>query len=147
MGLKNFIKEAIEEEKNKTPEQKQMERYEKANKKLEKICENYSDYLLDDETIIFHTSNLKGTYLFLDERILFHDDRLKKGSKQEYHTIPYKNIKRFTIEKAGIADLDTDIKLFLGGGQLESITMKVPIDSTKTINKIILSKILWNKKH
>lgn len=142
MGFKNFIKEAIEEEKNKTPEQKQMERDEKANKKLGKICENYSDYLLDDETIIFHTSNLKGTYLFLDERILFHDDRLKKGTKQEYHSIPYKNIKRFTIEKAGIVDLDTDIKLFLGGGQLESITMKVPIDSTKTINKIILSKIL-----
>ncbi|MDB8986971.1 PH domain-containing protein [Parabacteroides merdae] len=142
MGFKNFIKEAIEEEKNKTPEQKQMERDEKANKKLEKLCENYSDYLLDDETIIFHTSNLKGTYLFLDERILFHDDRLKKGTKQEYHSIPYKNIKRFTIEKAGIVDLDTDIKLFLGGGQLESITMKVPIDSTKTINKIILSKIL-----
>ncbi|WP_195337069.1 PH domain-containing protein [Paraclostridium bifermentans] len=142
MGLKNFIKEAIEEEKNKTPEQKQMERDEKANKKLEKICENYSDYLLDDEAIIFHTSNIKGTFLFLDERILFHDDRLRKGSKQEYHTIPYKNIKRFTIEKAGIADLDTDIKLFLGGGQLESITIKVPIDSTKTINKIILSKIL-----
>ncbi|GAA0103352.1 hypothetical protein UT300012_40690 [Paraclostridium bifermentans] len=142
MGFKSFIKEAIEEEKNKTPEQKQMERDEKSNKKLEKICENYSDYLLDDETIIFHTSNLKGTYLFLDERILFHDDRLKKGTKQEYHSIPYKNIKRFTIEKAGIVDLDTDIKLFLGGGQLESITMKVPIDSTKTINKIILSKIL-----
>ncbi|WP_270670723.1 PH domain-containing protein [Paraclostridium bifermentans] len=142
MGFKSFIKEAIEEEKNKTPEQKQMERDEKANKKLEKLCENYSDYLLDDETIIFHTSNLKGTYLFLDERILFHDDRLKKGTKQEYHSIPYKNIKRFTIEKAGIVDLDTDIKLFLGGGQLESITMKVPIDSTKTINKIILSKIL-----
>ncbi|GAA0103376.1 hypothetical protein UT300012_40930 [Paraclostridium bifermentans] len=142
MGLKNFIKEAIEEEKNKTPEQKQMERDEKANKKLEKICENYSDYLLDSEAIIFHTSNIKGTFLFLDERILFHDDRLRKGSKQEYHTIPYKNIKRFTIEKAGIADLDTDIKLFLGGGQLESITIKVPIDSTKTINKIILSKIL-----
>lgn len=142
MSFKSFIKDAIEEEKNKTPEQRQMERDEKVNKKLEKIHDKYCDYLLDDEKIIFHTSNLKGTYLFLDERILFHDDRLKKGTKQEYHTIPYKNIKRFTIEKAGIADLDTDIKLFLGGGQEECITLKVPIDSTKTINKIILSKIL-----
>lgn len=142
MGFKSFIKEAIEEEKNKTPEQRQQDIEEKENKKLDKIYEKYSDYLLDDEKIIFHTSNLKGTYLFLDERILFHDDRLKKGTKQEYHTIPYKNIKRVTIEKAGIADLDTDIKLFLGGGQIESITMKVPIASTKTINKIILSKIL-----
>lgn len=142
MGLKSFIKEAIEEEKNKTPEQRQQEIQEKENKKLEKIYEKYSDYLLDDEKIIFNTSNLKGSYLFLENRILFHDDRLRKGTKQEYHTIPYKNIKRFIIENAGIADTDTDIKLFLGGGQEESITMKVPIDSTKTINKIILSKIL-----
>lgn len=142
MGLKGFIKSAIEEEKNKTPEQKLQEKQEKENKKLEKVYEKYSDYLLDDEKILFHTSNLKGSCLFLENRIIFHDDRLQKGMKQEYHTIPYKNIKRFTIEKAGAMDLDTDIKLFLGGGQEESITLKVPVDSTKSINKIILSKIL-----
>ncbi len=142
MGFKSFIKEAIEEEKNKTPEQRQKEKEEKEQKKLEKIYEQYKDYLLDDEKIIFNTSNSKGLYLFLDKRILFCDDRLKKGTKPEYHTIPYKNIKRFTIEKAGLTDLDTDIKLFLGGGQEESITLKVPIDSTKSINKIILGKIL-----
>ena len=139
MGFKSFIKEAIEEEKNKTPEQRQMERYEKENKKLN---ERYSDYLLDDEKIIFKTSNSKGVYLFLDERIFVHDYVSGKITKQEYHTIPYNNIKRFTIETAGVMDLDTDIKLFLGGGQEESITLKVPIDSTKEINKIILSKII-----
>lgn len=146
MGFKSFIKEAIEEEKNKTPEQREQEREqrerEKEKKKLDKIYEQYGDYLLDDETIIFNTSNSKGVYLFLEKRILFCDDRLRKGTKPEYHTIPYENIKRFTIEKAGLADLDTDVKLFLGGGQEESITLKVPIDSTKTINKMILSKIL-----
>ena len=142
MGFKSFIKDVIEEEKNKTPEQRQHEKEEKENKKLEKIYEQYKDYLLDDEKISFYTSNSKGLYLFLDKRILFCDDRLKKGTKPEYNTIPYKNIKRFTIEKAGIVDADTDIKLFLGGGQEESITLKVPIDSTNEINKIILGKIL-----
>ncbi len=142
MGFKSFIKEAIEEEKNKTPEQKQKEAEEKENKKLNQIYERYDDYLLEGEKILFHTANLKGSYLFLENRILFHDDRLKKGTKQEYHTIPYKNIKRFSIEKAGIADMDTDIKLFLGGSEVESLVLKVPINSTKIINKIILSKIL-----
>lgn len=135
MGFKDFIKETIEEEKNKTPEQRE-------NEKLDKIYDQYKDYLLDGEEILFHAANLKGKYLFLDKRILFHDDRIKKGIKQEYHTIPYKNIKRFTIEKAGLADLDTDIKLFLGGSETESIILKVPIDSTRTINKIILENIL-----
>lgn len=142
MGFKNFIKDVIDEEKNKTPEQRQKEKEEKEKKKIDKIYEKYKDYLLDGEKILFYTSNIKGSYVFLDKRILFHDDRIKKGIKEEYHTIPYKEIKRFTIEKAGIADLDTDLKLFLGGSQVESITLKVPNDSTKTINKIILSKIL-----
>lgn len=142
MGLKNFIKDAIEEEKNKTPEQRQAEKEAKQQSKLDKAFEQYKDFLLDNEELIYHTMNMKGTYLFLDKRILFHDDRIRKGTKQEYHTIPYNNIKRFTIEKAGIADMDTDLKLYLGGGQEESITLKIPIDSTKMINKIILEKIL-----
>lgn len=142
MAFKNFLKDVIDEEKNKTPEQRQIEKEGKENKKMNQIYDKYSEYLLEEEKILFHTSNLKGSYLFLDERILFHDDRLRKGTKQEYHTIPYKNIKRFIIEKAGVMDLDTDIKLFLGGSQDESLTLKVPINSTKEINKIILSKIL-----
>lgn len=142
MGFKNFIKDAIEEEKNKTPEQKQKEVEEKEIKKLNQIYDRYEDYLLEGEKILFHTANLKGSYLFLENRILFHDDRLRKGTKQEYDTVPYKNIKRFIIEKAGLADMDTDIKLFLGGSEIESLTLKVPINSTKEINKIILSKII-----
>lgn len=141
MGFGDLIKGAIESS-DRMAEQKKIQKEEKEKKKIEDLYKTYSDYLLEGEKILFHTSNLKGSYLFLDKRILFHDDRLRKGTKQEYHTMPYKNIKRFVIENAGIADLDTDFKLFLGGSQEESITLKVPIDSAKTINKIILEKIL-----
>lgn len=153
MGFKDFVKSAIEEEKNKTPEQKQQEFEDKKNKKEEKekkkldeklddAYKKYGDYLLDDEKIIFYSGNTKGNYLFLDKRILFHDNRLQKGTKQEYHTIPYKNIRRFTIEKAGVIDMDADVKLFLGGNQEASITLNVPMDSIKTINEILLKNIL-----
>lgn len=141
MGFGDLIKGAIESS-DRMAEQKQIQKEEKEKKKIEDIYIKYKDYMLEDEEILFYTFNLKGSYLFLDKRILFHDDRLRKGTKQEYQSIPYKNIKRFVIEKAGLADLDTDIKLFLGGGQEESITLKVPINSTKEINKIILSKTL-----
>jgi len=141
MGFGDLIKGAIESN-DRMAQQKQVQKEEKEKKKIDDLYKRYSDYLLEGEKILFHASNLKGSYLFLDKRILFHDNRLRKGTKQEYNTIPYKNIKRFTLEKAGIADLDADFKLFLGGSQEESITLKVPIDSTKTINKIILEKIL-----
>lgn len=141
MGFGDLIKGAIESN-DRMAEQKKVQKEEKEKRQIAEMYKKYADYLLEEEEILFYTSNIKGSYVFLDKRILFHDDRIKKGIKQEYNTIPYKNIKRFTIENAGIADLDTDFKLFLGGSQVESITLKVPIDSTKTINKIILSKIL-----
>ena len=141
MGFGDLIKGAIESS-DRMAEQKKVQKEEKEKKQIAEMYKKYADYLLEKEEILFYTSNIKGSYVFLDKRILFHDDRLKKGTKQEYHSIPYKNIKRFIIEKAGITDMDTDIKLFLGGSQNESINLKVPIDATKTINKIILSKIL-----
>ena len=141
MGFGDLIKGAIESS-DRMAEQKKIQNEEKEKKKIEDMYVKYKDYMLDDEEILFYTSNLKGSYLFLDKRILFHDDRLRKGTKQEYQSVPYKNIKRFIIEKAGVADMDTDIKLFLGGSQIESVNLKVPIDTAKTINKIILSKIL-----
>lgn len=141
MGFGDLIKGAIESN-DRMAEQKKVQKEEKEKRQIAEMYKKYADYLLEEEEILFYTSNIKGSYVFLDKRILFHDDRIKKGIKQEYNTIPYKNIKRFTIENAGITDLDTDFKLFLGGSQVESITLKVPIDSTKTINKIILSKIL-----
>lgn len=141
MGFGDLIKGAIESS-DRMAEQNRIQKEEKEKKQISDMYRRYADYLLKEEEILFYTSNLKGSYLFLDKRILFHDDRLRKGTKQEYQSIPYKNIKRFIIEKAGIADMDTDIKLFLGGSQVESVNLKVPTDSTKTINKIILSKIL-----
>lgn len=141
MGFGDLIKGAIESS-DRMAEQNRIQKEEKEKKQISDMYRRYADYLLKEEEILFYTSNLKGAYLFLDKRILFHDDRVRKGTKQEYQSIPYKNIKRFIIEKAGIADMDTDIKLFLGGSQVESVNLKVPTDSTKTINKIILSKIL-----
>lgn len=141
MGFGDLIKGAIESS-DRMAEQNRIQKEEKEKKQISDMYRRYADYLLKEEEILFYTSNLKGSYLFLDKRILFHDDRLRKGTKQEYQSIPYKNIKRFIIEKAGIVDMDTDIKLFLGGSQVESVNLKVPTDSTKTINKIILSKIL-----
>ena len=141
MGFGDLIKGAIESS-DRMAEQKQAQKEEKEKRQIADMYKKYADYLLEEEEILFYTSNIKGSYVFLDKRILFHDDRLRKVTKQEYHSIPYKNIKRFTIEKAGVADIDTDIKLYLGGSQEESITLKVPIESTKAINKIIVSKII-----
>lgn len=141
MGFGDLIKGAIESN-DRMAQQKQVQKEAKAKQKIDEMYNKYKDYLIEGEEILFYTSNLKGSYLFLDKRILFHDDRLRKGTKQEYNTIPYKNIKRFTLEKAGVVDLDTDFKLFLGGSQEETITLKVPINDSKTIYKIILEKIL-----
>jgi len=37
------------------------------------------------------------------------------GKKVEYHSIPYKNIRHFSIETAGTFDMDSELKLWIAG--------------------------------
>ncbi len=38
------------------------------------------------------------------------------GLKRDYTSLPYKNIQAFSIETAGIGDIDTELQLWFSGG-------------------------------
>lgn len=38
-----------------------------------------------------------------------------RGTKVEYHSIPYKSITHFSIETAGTFDLDAELKIWISG--------------------------------
>jgi hypothetical protein len=35
------------------------------------------------------------------------------GSKVEYHSIPYKSISQFSVETAGLFDMDAELKIYI----------------------------------
>lgn len=51
-------------------------------------------------------------FVFTNKRLILVEKQLV-GSKVDYLSIPYKNIKKFSKESAGILDLDADLKIWL----------------------------------
>ena len=54
------------------------------------------------------------------------DKQGSTGNKVEYHSLPYKNITRFSVETAGHFDLDAELKIWISGN---------PIPIQKQFNK------------
>lgn len=81
---------------------------EKLEKQLEKIIIEY-------ETIEAGYNIFRDYFVFTDKRLILVDKQGLTGKKIEYHSIPYKNIRHFSIESAGIFDRDSELKLWIAG--------------------------------
>ncbi len=81
---------------------------EELEKKLEKITIEY-------ETIEAGYNIFRDYFVFTDKRLILIDKQGISGKKIEYHSIPYKNIRHFSIESAGFFARDSELKLWIAG--------------------------------
>jgi hypothetical protein len=81
---------------------------EELEKKLKKITIEY-------ETIEAGYNIFRDYLVFTDIRLILIDKKGISGKKVEYHSIPYKNIRHFSIESAGTFDRDSELKLWIAG--------------------------------
>lgn len=77
-------------------------------KKLEKI-------ILTNEKIEKGYNVIRDYFVFTDKRLILVDKQGITGKKIEYHSIPYKNIRHFSIESAGAFDTDSELKIWIAG--------------------------------
>lgn len=77
-------------------------------KKLEKI-------ILADEEIEKGYNVIRDYFVFTDKRLILVDKQGISGKKIEYHSIPYRNIRHFSIESAGTFDTDSELKIWVAG--------------------------------
>ena len=60
---------------------------------------------------------MRDLFVFTNRRLILVDRRGVTGKKTEYHSIPYKSISHFSVETTGHFDLDTELKIWISGGQ------------------------------
>ena len=58
---------------------------------------------------------VRDLIVFTDRRIVLVDKQGVTGKKREYLSLPYKQITMFSVETAGRADLDSDVKVWVRG--------------------------------
>lgn len=99
------------------------------------------DLLIDNEYIIAAFSSMRDKLVFTDKRIISINVQGITGSKVDYTFIPYNKIQLFSIETAGMLDLDAEIDVVVSAIG----TIRFELSSSSDIKKIckkISEKIL-----
>ena len=82
----------------------------------EEIRADYPQMFLEDENIEIAFKLVRDKWIFTSKRLIFVDVQGLTGSKKEFHSIPYKSIYHFSVESAGTFDMDSEIKIWIAGG-------------------------------
>lgn len=103
-----------------------------------KLKEQYSQLLIDNEEIELGFKIIRDTFLFTNKRLILIDVQGLTGAKVEYKSISYKSISRFSVETSGTFDLDAELKIWIAGEQLPSITKQF----NKSVNVYEVQRVL-----
>ncbi|MGL2986777.1 PH domain-containing protein [Flavobacterium sp. RSSA_27] len=79
---------------------------------IESASKEFEPLLIEGEVIEKAFRLLKDMFVFTNKRLILVEKQLV-GSKVDYLSIPYKNIKKFSKESAGLLDMDADLKIWL----------------------------------
>jgi hypothetical protein len=86
-----------------------------------KQVNNYSfgkiieDFLLADEQIIGAYQSVRDGVVFTNKRIIAINVQGLTGKKKDFTSIPYSKISTFSLETAGVFDLDAELEIYLSG--------------------------------
>lgn len=76
--------------------------------------EEYAALLADGEKIEKAYKLFRDMFIFTTKRLILVDAQGMTGRKVDYHSIPYRNIRHFSIETAGHMDRDAELKIWVG---------------------------------
>ena len=79
-----------------------------------------NDLLVAGETIIGTYQSVRDGVVFTNKRIIAVNVQGLTGKKKDFTSIPYSKISTFSLESAGVFDLDAELELYISGvGQLK----------------------------
>ena len=71
--------------------------------------------LIDGETIISEYSAIRDFVVFTNKRIIAVNVQGLTGTKKDFSSLPYSKIQAFSIETAGMLDLDCELEIYMSG--------------------------------
>lgn len=86
-----------------------------SKKDIEKVEKQLESVLADGEQVAEAYQVIRDYFVFTDKRLILVDRQGLTGKKVEYHSIPYRSILRFSVETAGIFELDAELKIWVRG--------------------------------
>lgn len=90
----------------------------------EELDRKYGRLLTETEEIELGFSLLRDIFMFTNKRLILIDIQGLTGKKQEYLSLPYRHISRFSLETAGTFDLDAELKIWISSENAPSVSKR-----------------------
>ncbi|MBZ9632461.1 PH domain-containing protein [Salegentibacter sp. LM13S] len=90
----------------------------------EDLDKKYGRLLTETEEIELGFSLLRDIFMFTNKRLILIDIQGLTGKKQEYLSLPYRHISRFSLETAGTFDLDAELKIWISSENEPSVSKR-----------------------
>ena len=71
--------------------------------------------MIEGESVIAAYRSVRDGVVFTNKRIIAINIQGMTGKKQDYTSIPYSKISTFSLETAGVFDLDSELQIYLSG--------------------------------
>ena len=71
--------------------------------------------LVDGEELIGSYQSIRDGVVFTDKRIIAINVQGITGKKKDFTSLPYSKIQAFSVETAGVFDLDSELELWFSG--------------------------------
>ncbi len=95
-----------------------------------------SDFLIDDEHIVGAYKSVRDGVVFTNKRIITINIQGLTGKKKDFTSIPYSKITTFSLESAGVFDLDAELEIYM------SAVGKVKFEFTGSTNIAEICKVI-----
>lgn len=92
--------------------------------------------LLGNESIVAAFKGVRDSVVFTNKRIIAINVQGITGKKVDYTSLPYKKITAYSIETAGVFDLDAELEIWFSGLGKIRLEFKGSVD-LKAINRVI----------
>ena len=104
----------------------------------EELEKKFGKLLIESEEIEVGFMLIRDTFVFTNKRLILVDVQGVMGKKQEYKSINYKSISRFSVETAGTFDLEAELKIWISSEAEPSIKKQF----NKSVNVYEVQKVL-----
>ncbi len=74
-----------------------------------------SPMFVSDESILASFQGIRDGVVFTNKRIFAINVQGITGKKKDYSSLPYSKIQAFSVETAGVIDLDSELELWFSG--------------------------------
>jgi hypothetical protein len=97
--------------------------------------------LIPDEKMMAVFKAVRDFVVFTDKRLIAVNVQGMTGKKRDYSSLPYNKIQAFSLETAGVLDLDAELELWFSGLGKVRLEFKGASDIAG-IGRLIASKVL-----